>query len=131
MAATAAASSRASRRSRSHGRSPRRRTSLLPACRLITARRSICPGWEERQHAIGEATKKARETRDVLARHKIEWPTITGAGTGTFEFEAASSVYTELQSGSYIFMDADYSRNLDRGGAPTKAFERAFSCGRR
>jgi 3-hydroxy-D-aspartate aldolase len=44
-------------------------------------------------------------------------------GTGTFEFEAASGVYTELQCGSYIFMDADYGRNLDRDGAPTKAFE--------
>jgi 3-hydroxy-D-aspartate aldolase len=28
-----------------------------------------------------------------------------------------------LQCGSYIFMDADYGRNLDRDGAPTKAFE--------
>jgi 3-hydroxy-D-aspartate aldolase len=26
---------------------------------------------------------------------------------GTFDFEAASGVYTELQCGSYIFMDAD------------------------
>src|SRR5262249_25909387 len=80
-------------------------------------------GWEERRHAIGEATKKARLTRDLLARHRIECPTITGAGTGTFEFETASGVYTELQCGSYIFMDADYGRNLDRDGAPTKAFE--------
>ena len=45
------------------------------------------------------------------------------AGTGTFEFELASGVYNELQCGSYIFMDADYGRNLDRDGAPTKAFE--------
>ena len=34
-----------------------------------------------------------------------------------------SGVYTELQCGSYIFMDADYGRNRDRDGAPTKAFE--------
>src|SRR5438128_12283960 len=56
-------------------------------------------------------------------RHGIDCPTITGAGTGTFEFETASGVYTELQCGSYIFMDADYGRNLDRDGSPTKAFE--------
>jgi hypothetical protein len=42
----------------------------------------------------------------------------------TFEFEAASGVYTELQCGSYIFMNADYGRNLDRDGAPTKGFVR-------
>ena len=34
-------------------------------------------------------------------------PTVTGAGTGSFEFETATGVYTELQCGSYIFMDAD------------------------
>jgi D-serine deaminase-like pyridoxal phosphate-dependent protein len=31
--------------------------------------------------------------------------------------------YTELQCGSYIFMVAHHGRNLDRDGAPTKAFE--------
>jgi 3-hydroxy-D-aspartate aldolase len=39
------------------------------------------------------------------------------------DFEAASGVYTELQCGSYIFMDADYGRNRDRDGSPTKVFE--------
>jgi D-serine deaminase-like pyridoxal phosphate-dependent protein len=48
-------------------------------------------------------------------------PAVTGAGT--VEFKSASGVYTELQCGSYIFMDADYGRNRDRDGAPTKAFE--------
>ena len=66
---------------------------------------------------------KGRPTRYLLAGHGIECPAITGAGTGTFEFESASRVYTELQCGSYIFMDADYGRNLDRDGAPAKAFE--------
>jgi D-serine deaminase-like pyridoxal phosphate-dependent protein len=79
--------------------------------------------WEERRQAIAGAADKAGRTRDLLARHGIECPTVTGAGTGTFEFESASGVYTELQCGSYIFMDADYGRNLDRDGTPTKAFE--------
>src|SRR6266481_4753380 len=39
------------------------------------------------------------------------------------QIEAASGVDTELQCGSYIFMDADYGRNLDHNGAPTRAFE--------
>ncbi len=80
-------------------------------------------GWEERRQAIAQAADKAGRTRDLLARNGIDCPTITGAGTGTFEFKSASGVYTELQCGSYIFMDADYGRNLDRDGAPTKAFE--------
>jgi 3-hydroxy-D-aspartate aldolase len=56
-----------------------------------------------------------------LACNGIACPTVTGAGN--VEFEAASGVYTELQCGSYMFVDADYGRNLDRDGAPTKAFE--------
>jgi hypothetical protein len=81
-------------------------------------------GWDERRQAIARAADKPGHTRDLAARNGIECAT----GAGTFEFETASGVYTELQCGSYIFMDADYGRNLDRDGAPTKAFE---PCGRR
>ncbi len=80
-------------------------------------------GWAERQQAIAGAIEKAALTRDLLAANGIACDSITGAGTGTFEFEAASGVYTELQCGSYIFMDADYGRNLDKDGAATRAFE--------
>lgn len=37
--------------------------------------------------------------------------TISGAGTGSAQFDAASSVFTELQAGSYAFMDVDYNAN--------------------
>jgi D-serine deaminase-like pyridoxal phosphate-dependent protein len=80
-------------------------------------------GWAERQQAIQGAADKAAMTRDLLAANGIACDNITGAGTGTFEFETASGVYTELQCGSYIFMDADYGRNLDQDGAATRAFE--------
>ena len=56
-------------------------------------------GWEEPQHAIGAATKKQADA-DRLAHHGIDSPTVTGAGTGTSEFETASAVYTGLQCGS-------------------------------
>jgi D-serine deaminase-like pyridoxal phosphate-dependent protein len=79
--------------------------------------------WEERRAAIASATDKAATTRDLLQANGIACNQITGAGTGTFEFETASGVYTELQCGSYIFMDADYGRNFDKDGAPTRSFE--------
>ena len=56
----------------------------------------------------------------------IPCPRITGAGTGTFAFEAASDLYTELQCGSYVFMDADYNRNLDAAGKPAPEFEQSL-----
>jgi 3-hydroxy-D-aspartate aldolase len=80
-------------------------------------------GWDERRRAIAGAADKAGRTRDLLAQNGIPCPVVTGAGTGSFEFETGSGVYTELQCGSYIFMDADYGRNLDPDGAPTKMFE--------
>lgn len=50
---------------------------------------------EERRQAIAQTADKAGRTRNLLARHRIECPVATDAGT--FEFESASGVYTELQ----------------------------------
>jgi D-serine deaminase-like pyridoxal phosphate-dependent protein len=82
--------------------------------------------WEERRQAIAEAAGKAARTRELLEKDGIPCGTVTGAGTGSFEFEAESGVYDELQCGSYIFMDADYGRNLERDGAPIRTFEPAL-----
>ena len=65
----------------------------------------------ERSAAIAAAAEKTRRTRDLLEDEGLECESVTGAGTGTFPFEKESSVWTELQPGSYIFMDADYGRN--------------------
>ena len=51
----------------------------------------------------------------------IACPTVTGAGTGTFLLERNSGVYTELQPGSYVFMDADYGRNELNSSEPVFA----------
>jgi D-serine deaminase-like pyridoxal phosphate-dependent protein len=74
-------------------------------------------GIAERSAAIARAAAEAQATRDLIERAGIACPLITGAGTGTFAFEAASRVYGELQPGSYVFMDADYGRN-DWEGLP-------------
>ncbi|MBV9221800.1 MAG: DSD1 family PLP-dependent enzyme [Methylobacteriaceae bacterium] len=82
--------------------------------------------FEARRAAVAEAVEKARDTRALLARHGLDCEDIAGAGTGTFAFEAQSGVYTELQAGSYIFMDADYARNLGEAGGPVEEFEHAL-----
>ena len=65
----------------------------------------------ERAAAIAAAAEKVRRTRERLEDEGLECESVTGAGTGSFLFEQASGVWTELQPGSYIFMDADYGRN--------------------
>ncbi|MEO6408145.1 MAG: DSD1 family PLP-dependent enzyme [Burkholderiaceae bacterium] len=66
---------------------------------------------QERGAKIASAADGARTTRAMLEAAGIPCPIVTGAGSGSFMFEAASGVYDELQPGSYIFMDADYARN--------------------
>ncbi len=66
---------------------------------------------EERRAAIEAAVARVTETTRMLAKAGIACEKVTGAGTGTYLFEAASAVYHEIQPGSYIFMDADYARN--------------------
>jgi D-serine deaminase-like pyridoxal phosphate-dependent protein len=66
---------------------------------------------EERRAAIEAACDKVKRTTALLAQAGIPCERVTGAGTGSYQFEAASSVYHELQTGSYIFMDADYAKN--------------------
>lgn len=69
----------------------------------------------ERGEAIGAATESVRRTAEQLRQQGLGCDIVGGAGTGTFEFEAATGLYTEIQAGSYCFMDADYARN--QGGA--------------
>ncbi|MSP88589.1 MAG: DSD1 family PLP-dependent enzyme [Alphaproteobacteria bacterium] len=80
----------------------------------------------ERRAEISQAIERARTTRDLIVANGIPCPEVTGAGTGTFALEAASGVYTELQCGSYIFMDADYARNQGEDGQPERKFEHSL-----
>ncbi|MEL7468830.1 MAG: DSD1 family PLP-dependent enzyme [Pseudomonadota bacterium] len=73
--------------------------------------------FAERQVAIEAVIAQTRETVDALAAAGLPCKSVTGAGTGTFEFEGRSGLYTELQCGSYAFMDADYGRLTDADGA--------------
>lgn len=65
----------------------------------------------ERRDAIARAVEDVRTTTRLLNSTGIRCDYVTGAGTGSYMFEAMSSVYHELQAGSYLFMDADYARN--------------------
>lgn len=45
-------------------------------------------------------------------------PIVTGGGTGTFDFDIGAGVLTELQTGSYVFMDTQYREVQTADGAP-------------
>ncbi|MBC7281971.1 3-hydroxy-D-aspartate aldolase BhcC [Hoeflea sp.] len=72
--------------------------------------------YEDRKAKFETAVALVREVVDALREEGIACETVTGGGTGSYHFEAKSGVYTELQCGSYAFMDADYGRVLDQNG---------------
>lgn len=81
---------------------------------------------EERKALIGQAIEWTGATVAQLRQSGLDCEVVGGAGTGTFEIEAASGVYNELQAGSYVFMDADYARNLKADGGRFDTFENAL-----
>lgn len=81
-------------------------------------------GAAEREAAVRRAVALVRAAQASITRAGMLCPLVSGAGTGTFEFEAASGVYGELQAGSYLFMDRDYADNQPGAGAPR--FEHAL-----
>ena len=81
----------------------------------------------ERAALIARAVGHVEETLRALQAVGLEARIVGGGGTGTYEHEAASRVYNELQAGSYVFMDADYARNKRADGGPFDAFEHALS----
>ncbi|MBO9354377.1 DSD1 family PLP-dependent enzyme [Bordetella petrii] len=68
-------------------------------------------GHAERAAVAARAAQVAADCAGQLRAAGIRCDRITGAGTGSAEFDAASGVYTELQAGSYAFMDGDYGAN--------------------
>ncbi len=83
------------------------------------------------QHIGDRAARqdRARRQHAVIARlvaklraAGLAVPVITGAGTGTHDIDADGSVFTELQAGSYIFMDVEYAQAL-RDGRNALPFE--------
>src|SRR5690554_2417200 len=64
--------------------------------------------FEQRKQAAEKGIKSAAGFVDALRRAGYACEVVSGSGTGTAVFDAASGVFTELQPGSYAFMDGDY-----------------------
>lgn len=63
---------------------------------------------EDRRAAIAEKTDLLRSVLAALDAAGYAVPIVTGGGTGSFAIDAELGVLTELQVGSYVFMDREY-----------------------
>jgi D-serine deaminase-like pyridoxal phosphate-dependent protein len=70
----------------------------------------------ERRARSLEALKELGDLRDALKAKGIGVPTLSGGGTGTFDIDPDARVLTELQVGSYVFMDRQYNDVWEKPG---------------
>jgi D-serine deaminase-like pyridoxal phosphate-dependent protein len=77
------------------------------------------------QHIVAfeERTREAARVSVLLGEHiaalrqaGFEPEIVSGSGTGTHGIDLNNQPFTEIQAGSYVFMDADYARILGRNG---------------
>jgi D-serine deaminase-like pyridoxal phosphate-dependent protein len=74
-------------------------------------------GFEARQRVSREAMGKAVDTKQLLQKAGFDSAKIlSGGSTGTYNIDSAIDGVTELQVGSYVFMDVDYRRIGGRDG---------------
>lgn len=78
--------------------------------------------YEERRNGIRAQNERILELKNHLQKLTSNHLMITGGGTGSADIDLNEHVYTELQVGSYLFMDAEYSdvELMEKGGSPFK-----------
>jgi D-serine deaminase-like pyridoxal phosphate-dependent protein len=73
-------------------------------------------GFEKRREASRAAMEQAAATRQLFESKGIPCPLLSGGSTGTYNIDVEIPGITELQPGSFIFMDVDYNRIGGRDG---------------
>jgi D-serine deaminase-like pyridoxal phosphate-dependent protein len=67
---------------------------------------------EQRAAVVEEVCNKVRQTLQAFEAQGLKRPeVISGGGSGSVGLDARTGLFTELQAGSYVFMDVDYMRN--------------------
>lgn len=75
-----------------------------------SVRASHVVGFESRRDFSRQALDAAFETWEALKTSGLPAVVFSAGSTGTFDIDSHQSEVTELQAGSYIFMDGDYRK---------------------
>lgn len=81
---------------------------------------------DERRQAVKQALDRLNESADLVREAGLEIEVLTGGGTGTSLIDGALGGLTEIQPGSYIFMDTNY-RAIEWQDAPAPPFESSLT----
>ncbi len=80
-------------------------------------------GHAEREARSLQALAAAVETRRLIEQDGIAVSVLSGGGTGTWDIDSGVEGMTDLQVGSYLFMDEQYRRIAGRNGEVFDDFE--------
>lgn len=83
--------------------------------------------FEARSTRTNATMGKAVETRAMIERSGIACPLVTGGSTGTYRFDAENPGITELQPGSFVFMDMEYGLIGGPDGTDYRDFKNAMT----
>lgn len=99
----------------------------LAAIQAYAGHASHVIGFEERRRVSREAMAKAVETRRAIEQAGIQCPVLTGGSTGTYNIDSEIDGVTELQPGSFMFMDVDYGRIGGKDGPAYRDFKNSLT----
>jgi len=67
------------------------------------------PDFKERQNGVQKKIKKVQGIVAGLSQNGLSTNQISGGGTGTYNITGDDTIWTEIQAGSYVFMDSHYN----------------------
>ncbi len=97
----------------------------MPACSSIAAATSTSSTSSSARPRSRSAPDYLKGILAKLDAAGLKPGIVTGSGTGTHYIDAKLGVFTELQVGSYVFMDHDYNV-CDLRGLDKPTFEQAL-----
>jgi D-serine deaminase-like pyridoxal phosphate-dependent protein len=68
------------------------------------------PDFEKRRSGVEAMVEKVGSIKEHLESRGIPVREISGAGTGTYNITGDNTIWTEIQAGSYVFMDTAYNK---------------------
>ena len=84
-------------------------------------------GFEERKKHSTESMGRAVETRSMIEKSGIQCSWLSGGSTGTYNIDSDIDGITELQPGSFLFMDVDYNLIGGKNGPEYNDFRNSLT----
>lgn len=83
--------------------------------------------FDARRARTRGSMKQAVETRRLIERDGMECPLVTGGSTGTYRIDSEIDGVTEIQPGSFVFMDMEYGQIGGPDGTEYRDFAQALT----